>query len=296
MRRSFLTGVAGAALACGCVVDPRCFGAEDCAAPQICRADGRCDYECRTDEDCGGGLVCQQRQCRTWVEILPDAGVSDASPEDAEPLPDAGDAEPDADAEPDVDAEPTDADVPPPTCPEDMVDIGGSFCMDRFEASRRDATSTSSGTEEGPAVSRPGVLPWVFSWETAENTIARDACLAADKDLCTAEQWWVACTGPERTAYGYGDSYDPAACNGIDLFGRSGFHLLPTGALEGCRSAWGVYDLNGNVWEHVLDGSTELVRGGAYNCNDSALLHQCDYVPANWTPSARGFRCCKRLP
>ena len=299
MTRSFVFCAAGAALGFGCVVDPRCFGAEDCAAPKICRLDGRCDYECRRDEDCGGGLVCQAWQCRTRAEITPDAGVADAGPLDAEPITDASiDAESLDDAGPIAGAGPTaDVDRPPtPPCPEDMVDIGGSFCMDRFEASRPDATATSSGSEDGPATSRLGVLPWVFYWEQDENAVARDACLAADKDLCTAEQWWIACAGPERTTYGYGNSYNPALCNGIDLFGRSGFHLLPTGVLEDCQSAWGVYDLNGNLWEHVLDGSTQLVRGGAYNCNDSAALHQCDYVPNNWTPSARGFRCCKTLP
>jgi hypothetical protein len=177
-----------------------------------------------------------------------------------------------------------------------MVDIGGSFCMDRFEASRPDATAGSSGVDQSRAVSRAGVLPWVLFEGANENGMARTACLAAGKDLCAAEQWWIACTGPDRTTYGYGDTYDPSACNGIDTFGRSDFHLLPTGTLESCRSAWGVYDLNGNVWEHVLDGGLPLVRGGAYNCSDSAALHQCDYVPTSWTPSARGFRCCRALP
>jgi len=42
----------------------------------------------------------------------------------------------------------------------------------------------------------------------------------------------------------------------------------------------------------VAGGSDMTVRGGAFNCNDSAALHKCAYVPGNWTPSARGFRCC----
>ena len=33
-------------------------------------------------------------------------------------------------------------------------------------------------------------------------------------------------------------------------------------------------DINGNVWEMADDG---LVRGGAYNCRDSATLHECTF-------------------
>jgi hypothetical protein len=115
--------------------------------------------------------------------------------------------------------------------------------------------------------------------------------------------------------YSYGDAYDPLACNGIDTYcncsadGTCGnddpcpfagcyyecgadFRLDPTGFHPDCRSPIGVYDLNGNLWEHVLDGDATRVRGGAYNCSDSETFHRCDYVPTTWTPTALGFRCC----
>lgn len=181
--------------------------------------------------------------------------------------------------------------VEPIECPPEMVNIADAFCIDRFEASKPDATETSMGTDTSRAVSRSGVLPWQLrSYEN--NQTARDACQAAGKDLCTPQQWQSACEGQAGTDYGYGDVYEPETCNGIDTFGLSGFHLLPTGSLPRCKSDWGVYDINGNLWEHTLNGSAKTIRGGAYNCKDSQTLHRCDYIPGNWEPSARGFRCC----
>lgn len=179
------------------------------------------------------------------------------------------------------------AELPPAACPADMASVAGLFCMDRYEASRPDATIASEGAVFGAARSRGGVLPW----QGTGNGQAAAACEAAGKRLCSPSEWQLACQGPLRTVYGYGDGYEPETCNGIDTHG-GGFHLLPTGSLPGCHDGWGVFDLNGNLWEHVQGGDGSLVRGGAYNCLDSRTLHRCDYIPGNWTPTALGFRCC----
>ena len=70
------------------------------------------------------------------------------------------------------------------------------------------------------------------------------------------------------------------------------FRLEPTGYNPGCTNGYGVFDMNGNLWEHVFGGDERSIRGGAYNCSDSVTLHRCDYIPGDWEPSARGFRCC----
>jgi formylglycine-generating enzyme required for sulfatase activity len=169
-----------------------------------------------------------------------------------------------------------------------MVAVADTFCIDRYEASRSDATAASAGTDDSAAKSISGVIPW----QVADNASAEAACMALGKRLCRPAEWQLACAGPDRTVYGYGNTYEPTTCNGIDTYGRDAFHLMPTGSFADCKSEWGAFDLNGNLWEHVAGGSDKSIRGGAYNCSDSATLHRCDYIPGSWTPSARGFRCC----
>ncbi len=187
-------------------------------------------------------------------------------------------------------------------CPEDMVSVSDLFCMDRYEASRTDATAASPGVDDqGPARSVAGVLPWRVG---PDNDAAAAACARADKRLCTAAEWELACRGPGDHAYVYGDTYQPLTCNGIDAYCRAdppyagcgledySFRLEPTGTRAGCTNAHDTRDLNGNLWEHVAGGDATTVRGGAYNCSDSRALHRCDSIPRSWTPAALGFRCC----
>jgi hypothetical protein len=178
--------------------------------------------------------------------------------------------------------------VEPIRCPDDMVAVADAFCVDRYEASRVDATSSTAGSDDSKAVSVADVLPW----RVEDNATAKAACTASGKRLCTAIEWQLACEGPDRTVYAYGDHYNPATCNGIDAFGSNAHQLAPTGEFKECTNEWGVFDMNGNLWEHVADGTDQTVRGGAYNCLDSPTYHRCDYVPGSWTPAARGFRCC----
>ncbi len=242
------------ALVAGCVVQERCYRDSDCPAPLLCSANGACVPQCRDDDDCGPGFVCRASRCE--LAGGPDAGETDTTP--------------------------------PLVCPLDMVAVGDTYCIDRYEASRPDASAESVGSVESRALSRAGVMPW----EVADNATAAAACEAAGKRLCTPAEWELACRGPAGTNYGYGDSYEPETCNGIDAFGRSNFRLVPTGSFPACTNGWGVFDMNGNLWEHVADGDDRAIRGGAFNCGDSASLHHCGYVPRTWTPSARGFRCC----
>ena len=275
----------------GCIVNSVCFNDADCKKGQVCwTASGVCTARCASNGDCEDGYFCDQadhvckeaecwndRDCGDGFECKEGQCVSET----------------------------------PLNCPEGMVAIERRFCIDKYEASRPDATVDSEGVSEAYATSRPNVIPW----RVDDNAQAARACKDADKSLCTEKQWFDVCQGTKNTVYSYGNDYDPSKCNGIDTFcycdpdqtcgarddcpfpscyDKCGadVHLEPTGKFPDCVNDFGVFDMNGNVWEHVLGGDDTRIRGGAYNCLDSKKLHRCDYIPGSWAPSARGFRCC----
>ncbi len=205
------------------------------------------------------------------------------------------------------------------SCPEDMVTIGHTYCIDRYEASRPDATATSSGTDNTRALSRPGVLPWMANPMTAEHLVEfENACTASGKTLCSAEHWHSACTGPAVTTFVYGSTFDREICNSVDTFcddycteqGLAScstsencgytyncFHAVPTGSFTTCTNEYGTFDINGNAWEVVLSTSDARgyeVRGGAFNCASPSVRVNCSYN-ASWSELYAGFRCCKPL-
>jgi hypothetical protein len=165
-----------------------------------------------------------------------------------------------------------------------MVAIVGSYCVDIYEAARPDATAVSAGSDASLAVSRAGVLPW----QVADNSTAAAACAAAGKRLCTADEWETACRGPLRTVYGYGDTYDPTACNGIDTFGHSGFHLLPTGALAGCTN--GMEVLTPPVGRKVAESIRQLQA--FQHVRETKGDEVC---PAGWEPGKPTLKVGPRL-
>ena len=103
----------------------------------------------------------------------------------------------------------------PTACPDEMVVVGGRFCIDRFEASL--VVDGADGERGHPpnmpvlgaavrAVSRPGVVPQSY----VSQREAASACAASAKRLCTDDEWRDAC----GDAFPYGPTRRAGACNG----------------------------------------------------------------------------------
>jgi formylglycine-generating enzyme len=216
----------------------------------------------------------------------------------------------------------------PSRCPSGMVFVDGAYCANleqvclrhrkpwqcaEFKAPSRcagEALAMQFCIDQFEYPNERGALPVVMSsWRDAKAK-----CEAQGKRLCTEAEWTLACEGPERLPFPYGYARDAGACS-ID---KKSPHVKesrlfnpttrddevarldqrePSGSRDTCVSAYGVYDLTGNVDEWVR--------------NESGRPHQSALKGGNWgeyrnacRPATRGhdegfyyyqtgFRCCQ---
>jgi hypothetical protein len=114
-----------------------------------------------------------------------------------------------------------------------------NFCIDRYEY---------PGTK--------GVQP-VLALDVDE---AAKLCRKQGKRLCTRKEWQFACGGKRKKLYGYGKKHQKGICVTASATGKKR-PVSRTGSHAGCRSPYGVFDLNGNVAEWV--SSSQLMGGSA---------------------------------
>ncbi|MBX7190405.1 MAG: SUMF1/EgtB/PvdO family nonheme iron enzyme [Sandaracinaceae bacterium] len=175
-----------------------------------------------------------------------------------------------------------------PPCDERMVHID-EFCIDRHEALIRDGHALPA---TGDALPASGV----------DYLDADRAARAAGYRLCDEAEWSRACEGTEPVRrLPYGDTWEPHRCNSADWNDPLDLPLRPSGALPGCVSPEGVFDLSGNVWEWTsgLDPSEtlhELRGGGAHNGESQSVCRPNDrfYLAPELDEGLLGFRCCAR--
>ncbi len=167
------------------------------------------------------------------------------------------------------------------------------FYIDKYEASRTDASDLNEGGRELRACSREGVLPWRrVSFQGAQS-----ACAAVGKRLCTREEWVAACQSfNQENVYSYGGVFRESFCN----YNGQNADIVPTGFFVNCRTRQEVFDLNGNVREWVLSddvGGRPELFGGSYStgrlevdCLSSIRPSDPDTYEGG---QGDGFRCCR---
>ena len=84
---------------------------------------------------------------------------------------------------------------------------------------------------------------------------AASLCQQEGKHLCSLAEWQAACKSKDNTRYSYGDSYKQNKCNTNTKAAKR------SGRKEQCRSWYGMYDMNGNLYIHHEQGAPEHVPG-----------------------------------
>ncbi|MBK9258383.1 MAG: SUMF1/EgtB/PvdO family nonheme iron enzyme [Polyangiaceae bacterium] len=214
-------------------------------------------------------------------------------------------------------------------CPADMANIGGKYCIDRYEAHTVEIIGKNKTRSHSPyvpvdglrvrAVSKKGKVPQGY----ISRDQAAEACANAGKRLCTDDEWIGACRGKKPTTYPYGEQHVAGRCNdkGVSsfnaLYGLGGAApskdaysfenmnnpqlnkmkgtVAKSGAHKKCRSSYGVYDMVGNLHEWTASKSGTF-RGGYYldvHQNGDGCEYKTTAHNGRYHDYSTGFRCCK---
>lgn len=154
-----------------------------------------------------------------------------------------------------------------------MVHVGAVF-IDRFEYPNREGVRPATKVDYDDAVK---------------------LCEGVGKHLCSENEWELACSGPTRAKFPWGDAAPgPKRCVTKGAKGPA-----PSGSFTKCVGPSGVADLVGNVAEWTSTPFTEgkpqrVIRGGSYLQSDAKLA--CDVrdysLPGQGGSTHLGFRCC----
>lgn len=154
-----------------------------------------------------------------------------------------------------------------------------------------------------------------ISWDDAQSYVAwLGAKTGRHYRLLSEAEWEYAARAGTTTAYSFGDTISSNEANFADGQSDHGQRPTPVGSFS--PNAFGLYDMNGNVWQWVADcwnndhtgapadGSARLtgdcqrrvVRGGAFNRDRSFLRSAFRYwIVAQLRSALAGFRVARSL-
>ncbi|WP_437282686.1 SUMF1/EgtB/PvdO family nonheme iron enzyme [Sorangium sp. So ce375] len=217
-------------------------------------------------------------------------------------------------------------------CPADMTLVEGDFCPSLPYVCARSGDGAGHGCPEyargarcRAAVdhrrfcidrhewpNRVGELPRVYvDWHEAKSL-----CASIGRRLCRRSEWMLACEGPKRLPYPWGFVRTPSPCNidraaiafdidaMVDETTREGeiarlWQADPIGSHPNCISAYGAYDLSGNVdeWTDNLADDPGTSRPATLNGGYwGPVRNTCRLTTGGHGPTFKfyqvGFRCC----
>ncbi|AUX23014.1 uncharacterized protein SOCEGT47_035320 [Sorangium cellulosum] len=217
-------------------------------------------------------------------------------------------------------------------CPPDMTLVEGDFCPALPYVCLRGTEGVGHGCAEYARgqrcrgrtdfrrfcidrhewPNRVGELPRVYvDWYEAKAL-----CASIGRRLCRRSEWILACEGPKRLPYPWGFVRTPSPCNidraaiAFDLGAIMDestredeiarlWQADPIGSHPNCVSAYGAYDLSGNVdeWTDNLADDPETSRPATLNGGYwGPVRNTCRLTTAGHGPTFRfyqaGFRCC----